>query len=42
MKFKRISLNENITGDVNISNKNLTEIPIQFGIVKGNFWCRHK
>jgi len=30
-----------VDGDVNISNKNLTEIPIQFGKVNGNFWCNN-
>ena len=24
---------------MNIPNKGLTKIPIQFGKVKGNFWC---
>ena len=28
-----------VDGDVNISNKNLTEIPVQFGEVWGNFNC---
>jgi hypothetical protein len=28
-----------IDGHVNIINKNLSKIPIQFGIVNGNFYC---
>ena len=36
-------INDDLTVDVNgyvdISNNNLVEIPIQFGIVKGDFYC---
>ena len=28
-----------VHGDVDISNKNLTSIPVQFGMVSGNFYC---
>jgi hypothetical protein len=28
-----------VTGDVNLSNKKLTELPFKFGKVKGFFWC---
>ena len=31
----------NVTGDVSISGLNLTEIPIKFGKVGGNFDCSH-
>jgi len=43
MGIKNYTINDDgtvdVDDDVNISNKNLTEIPIQFGIVKGNFRC---
>ncbi len=29
----------NVAGDVNISNKNLTMIPVQFGVLDGDFNC---
>ena len=28
-----------VDGSVDIGNMNLTEIPVKFGIVSGNFWC---
>ena len=31
----------NVPKAVNLINKNLTEIPIKFNIIQGNFWCRH-
>jgi hypothetical protein len=33
------NLTVNVQGDVYLMDKNLTEIPVQFGIVKGNFYC---
>jgi hypothetical protein len=29
-----------VVGDVDIPNKGLTSIPVQFGYVSGNFYCR--
>ncbi len=29
----------NVDGDVNISNQRLNEIPVKFGVVKGDFYC---
>ena len=43
MDIKKYTINDNLTvdvdGDVDISEKRLTEIPIQFGKVNGNFYC---
>ena len=32
-------LSVDVNGDVNISNKSLKQIPVQFGNVTGSFWC---
>ena len=32
-------LTVDVKGDVNLSYKNLKELPVQFGKVKGNFFC---
>ncbi len=32
-------LTVDVDGDVSLSNKNLTHIPVQFGVVRGNFKC---
>ena len=43
MEIKNYKVNEDlivdVNDDINIYNKCLTEIPIQFGIVKGDFYC---
>ena len=31
----------NVDGDVNISEKGLSAIPVKFGYVGGNFWCNN-
>ena len=45
MSIEDYTINPDLTVDVNgyvdISKKNLTEIPVQFGIVKGTFYCNH-
>ena len=45
MEIKNYKVNEDlivdVNDDINIYNKGLTEIPIQFGIVKGDFYCYH-
>jgi hypothetical protein len=28
-----------VDGGVNVSNRNLTQIPVKFGYVSGTFWC---
>ena len=42
-EVKNYTINEDFTvdvdGDVNLSYKNLTNFNVQFGIVKGNFYC---
>ena len=42
-KVKKYTINEDLSvdvdGDVSLSYKNLTEPPVKFGIVKGNFSC---
>lgn len=35
----RDDLTVDVSVDVNLGNKGLYEIPIQFGIIDGNFWC---
>lgn len=44
-KIENYTINDDLTvdvnGDVNLWAKGLTEIPIQFGKVTGNFWCNH-
>ena len=43
MGVKDYTINKNlivdVEGDVNLSYKNLKELPVQFGKVKGNFFC---
>ena len=43
MEIEDYTINEDLTvdvdGDVDLDNRNLIKIPIQFGIVKGNFDC---
>lgn len=43
MEIEGYTINEDLTvdvnRDVNISNKNLTEIPIKFNVINGNFDC---
>ncbi len=43
--IKRYTIRDDLTVDVggivDISNRDLTTIPVQFGAVKGNFWCGH-
>jgi hypothetical protein len=45
MDIKNYSINSDLTVDVDgmvaISLKNLTFIPVQFGVVKGDFYCSH-
>ena len=42
---KRATLNSNssydVDGDVNLSEMDLTELPMKFGKVHGNFWCHY-
>ncbi len=33
------SLSVDVDGDVDITGYQLTAIPVQFGVVKGDFWC---
>ncbi len=43
MKIKNYTINKDgtvdVKGNVLLSYKNLTEIPVQFNKVSGNFWC---
>ena len=43
MNIKNYVINDDLTidvnGDVDLSTKNLNNIPVQFGIVKGSFNC---
>ena len=42
MDIKNYSLRDNLVdveGDVDLYGRNLEVIPVQFGIVKGYFWC---
>jgi hypothetical protein len=43
--IENYTINDDLTvdvdNDVNLSDKNLYEILIQFGVINGNFWCNH-
>lgn len=43
LKIKDYKINNDLTvdvvGDVNLSGKGLTEIPVKFGVITGSFYC---